>query len=37
MKIVLINYMVLTLKNKPNLGPILARERNIYTARDPLL
>ena len=30
MKIVLTNYMVLTLKNKPNLGLIWAWERQVY-------
>ena len=37
MKIILINYMVLVLKNKPNLAPILARERQVHITRDPPL
>ena len=36
MKIVLISYMVLTLKNRVNLGPIWAWERHVHKIWDPL-
>ena len=36
-KVILINYIVLVLKNKPNLGQIWAREIQVHMTQDPPL